>query len=132
LEKVPRAKVYGGILRVSHSDPRKEQYAIVQGRYSGKWSFPKGHSNQGELPLECTIREIEEETGIQQLPDPIETVRFGYGFYHIFSLDEPIPLRPQDTYEIMDTKWATIDDMDQLSLNVDVSRFVKTWKKKHD
>jgi len=131
VEKV-RARVYGGILRVSHSDPRQEQYAIVQGRYSGKWSFPKGHSNEGELPLECTLREIEEETGIKSLPDPIETVRFGYGFYHVFSLNESIPLVPQDTYEIMNTMWATIDEMGLLSLNVDVSRFVKIWKKKHD
>ena len=131
VEKV-RARVYGGILRVSHSDPRQEQYAIVQGRYSGKWSFPKGHSNDGELPLECTLREIEEETGIKNLPDPIETLRFGYGNYHVFSLSEPMPLIPQDTYEIIDTMWATIDEMDPLSLNVDVSRFVKTWKKKHD
>jgi len=130
-EKV-RAKVYGGIIKVSHDDPCQEQYAIVQGRYSGKWSFPKGHSNEGELPLECTIREIEEETGIKQLPDPTETVRFGYGFYYIFSLPVPVPLVPQDTYEIMDTMWATIDEMRPLSLNVDVSRFVKTWKKKHD
>jgi len=131
VEKV-RARVYGGILRVSHTDPRQEQYAIVQGRYSGKWSFPKGHSNEGELPLECTLREIQEETGIKSLPDPIETVRFGYGNYHIFSLNEPIPLVPQDTYEIMNTMWATVDEMELLSLNVDVSRFVKTWKKKHD
>jgi len=130
-EKV-RARVYGGILRVSHSDPRQEQYAIVQGRYSGKWSFPKGHSNEGELPLECTLREIQEETGIKSLPDPIETIRFGYGNYHVFSLNEPVPLIPQDTYEIMNAMWATIDDMGRLSLNVDVSRFVKTWKKKHD
>ena len=132
VEKTPRARVYGGILRVSHSDPRQEQYAIVQGRYSGKWSFPKGHSNEGELPLECTIREVEEETGIKNLPDPIDTMRFGYGNYHVFSLPDPIPLIPQDTYEIMNTMWATIDDMGLLSLNVDVSRFVKMWKKKHD
>lgn len=131
VEKV-RARVYGGILRVSHTDPRQEQYAIVQGRYSGKWSFPKGHSNEGELPLECTLREIQEETGIKSLPDPVETVRFGYGNYHIFSLNEPLPLIPQDTYEIMNAMWATIDEMELLSLNVDVSRFVKTWKKKHD
>ena len=131
VEKV-RARVYGGILRVSHSDPRQDQYAIVQGRYSGKWSFPKGHSNEGELPLECSLREIEEETGIKSLPDPIETMRFGYGNYHVFSLNEPVPLVPQDTYEIMSATWATIDDMGLLSLNVDVSRFVKMWKKKHD
>jgi hypothetical protein len=131
VEKV-RARVYGGILRVSHTDPRQEKYAIVQGRYSGKWSFPKGHSNEGELPLECTLREIQEETGIKSLSDPVETIRFGYGNYHIFSLNEPLPLIPQDTYEIMNAMWATIDEMELLSLNVDVSRFVKTWKKKHD
>ncbi len=27
------------------------------------WTFPKGHPNKGETPLETALREVEEETG---------------------------------------------------------------------
>ena len=50
-----KQKTYGAILIY------KDKYALVQGRYTGKWSFPKGHSNEGEKPIECTKREVEEE-----------------------------------------------------------------------
>ena len=72
-----RPKVYGGILRVTQNG--REEYALVQGSYTGKWSFPKGHSNEGETPMECTRREVAEEIGMDYLPTPIEYRRFGYG-----------------------------------------------------
>ena len=39
---IPRPKIFGGILCTS--DNGVKMYALVQGRYTGKWSFPKGHS----------------------------------------------------------------------------------------
>lgn len=131
-QKKPRTRIYGGILIVRHpTDPFLDRYALVQGRYTGKWSFPKGHSNEGEEPLECTLREVEEETGIANLPDPVDYIRIGYGNYHIFYLDRIIDLVPQDTHEIIKTVWATIGEMELLSINVDVNRYRKTWLKRH-
>ena len=79
-----KPKTYGAILKA------KEYYALVQGRYTGKWSFPKGHSNEGENPIDCTIREVAEETGIETLPCPIEYREVGYGNYYVFILKEDI------------------------------------------
>jgi len=118
-----RSRVYGGILYVQKNN--HIEYAIVQGRYTEKWSFPKGHSNEGETPMECTLREIAEEVGIDILPTPIEYLRIGHGSYYIFPLEEKIELNPRDKNEIINTKWATIDEMEKLSLNVDVSKYVK-------
>ena len=51
--------------------------------HSGHWSFPKGHPEEGELPLQSAERELREETGlsIKQLlsPDPM-TEKYSFIF----------------------------------------------------
>jgi len=121
-----RTCTYGAILCVKpKTESGKMKYALVQGRYTGKWSFPKGHSNEGELPIECALREVGEETGIDKLPDPVEYIQVGYGNYYMFNLDELLPLIPRDTNEIMDTKWVTLEEMEKMSLNADASLYRK-------
>jgi 8-oxo-dGTP pyrophosphatase MutT (NUDIX family) len=126
-EKPPRPKIFGGIL-CTHQNGVKE-YALVQGRYTGKWSFPKGHSNAGEMPIECTKREVWEETGIETLPDPVEYLKIGYGYYYLFILPHPYQLFPQDTNEIIKTAWVTMEDMKSMELNADVNQFIRNQKK---
>jgi len=123
----PRAKIYGGII-CAYDDGKKE-YALVQGRHTGKWSFPKGHSNDGETPMECTKREIWEETGIDNLPDPIEYLKVGYGYYYLFVMPMKFHLYPHDTNEIMKTAWVTIEEMAAMSLNADVNQYIRNEKK---
>ncbi|MFO0913310.1 MAG: NUDIX domain-containing protein [Pirellulales bacterium] len=41
-------------------------------RHADRWDLPKGHMEPGETEMECALRELEEETGIQ--PDDIEIV----------------------------------------------------------
>jgi 8-oxo-dGTP pyrophosphatase MutT (NUDIX family) len=113
-------KTYGAIICAEGS-----KYALVQGRYTGKWSFPKGHSNEGEMPIECTMREVGEETGIEVLPSPIEYTKIGYGNYYIFIIEKEIPLLPRDTNEIIDAKWVTVEEMEKMQLNADASLYRK-------
>lgn len=122
-----KQKTYGAILR-KREVSGEDLYALVQGSYTGKWSFPKGHSNEGEAPIECTLREVAEETGIDKLPDPIDYVQIGYGNYFIFNVSELVPLIPRDTHEIMDTKWVTLDEMAKMPLNADASLYRKKMK----
>jgi 8-oxo-dGTP pyrophosphatase MutT (NUDIX family) len=124
-----KQKTYGAILCIKEeSGITSYLYALVQGSYTGKWSFPKGHSNVGEKPLECTLREVGEETGIDKLPEASEYLQIGYGNYFVFYLSEPIKLIPRDTHEIMDTKWVTLKEMESMVLNADVSIFMKKMK----
>ena len=122
----PRQKVYGAILRYRANNIFK--YALVQGRYTGKWSFPKGHAKMGESPMDCTEREVKEETGFANLPVPSDYTKVGFSNYYIFDLKEEIKLTPSDKNEIMDTKWVTLEEMEELTLNVDASHFVKHLK----
>ena len=117
--KKEKVKTYGAILSIS------DKSALVQGRYTGKWSFPKGHSNEGEEPIECTMREVEEETGIKTLPNPIEYIKVGYGNYFVFHLTEQIELIPKDTNEIMNTAWVTLKEMNNMNLNSDAKQYIK-------
>ena len=125
LARKSRPKVHGGILYVS--DPIHVRFALVQGRHTGKWSFPKGHPQDGEPSLITALREIEEETGIHEPPTPAMTYRIGYGNYFAFPMSAAVPLVPNDHDEIMGVAWVTLDKMEQMPLNIDVNLFRRQW-----
>lgn len=119
-------KIFGAILRCrSHPTTR---YAMVQGRLTQKWSFPKGHSKDAESPLECTQRELLEETGIntEYLPEPTCIVDLPFGQYFLYDLDKEIELIPGDTKEIMDTRWVSMEEMKNLKLNADANQYINS------
>lgn len=123
-ESAPPYKTAGGILRYK-TKFNEYCYALVQGSYHKKWSFPKGHINDNEKMFDCTLREIGEETGIDILPPPTTSLQIGFGYYYIFDIEEDYPLCPRDKKEIMNTMWATIEEMQELDTNADVSQFVR-------
>ena len=125
LARKTQPKVHGGILYVS--DQTHVRFALVQGRHTGKWSFPKGHPQDGEPSLITALREIEEETGIHELPTPAMTYRIGYGNYFAFPMSAAVPLVPNDHDEIMGVAWVTLDEMEQMPLNIDVNLFRRQW-----
>ncbi|MBR4224750.1 MAG: NUDIX domain-containing protein [Oscillospiraceae bacterium] len=51
---------------------------LIKHIHSGHWSFPKGHTEEGESEIDTAMREIKEETGIDVLIDPTfrETVTY--------------------------------------------------------
>lgn len=120
-----KTKVYGAVLCVKDTTTNETLYAVVQGRYTRKWSFPKGHLDTDETGIECTLREVAEETGIDELPEPIKFVKLGYGFYYVFELAEQVPLIPRDKREIINTKWVSLDEMMTLNVNIDINQFIK-------
>ncbi len=59
-------------------------------RHPTHWSFPKGHIETTESPLEAALRELEEETGIKEgdieiIPDFKDSTN-----YVFFKNDEPV------------------------------------------
>jgi 8-oxo-dGTP pyrophosphatase MutT (NUDIX family) len=55
-----------GIIVVRKGNP--DLFLLLQHNDSkGSWSFPKGHHEEGETPIETALRETEEETGIKDL-----------------------------------------------------------------
>ena len=128
-EKDPKfkSKCFGGIIRVRSNDSNNYEYAIIQGRATGKWSFPKGHSKRGETPLDCAKREILEETGIPNclLSEPIQFMKLASSKYYLFELSKKVPFNPKDSFEVMETKWATLEEMKGLTLNAGIQQFIE-------
>jgi len=120
--KVP---IYGGILHTIYEGV--DYYALVQGRHTGKWSFPKGHLQLGETGPECALREIAEETGLDEVDHArsIGTLFLHYGTYYLYECAGFDPLLPRDHKEIVHAKWMTLEEMREVSLNADVSQFRK-------
>ena len=116
-------KVYGTII-ISPN----ERVLLVQGRETGKWSFPKGHITEDDS-LMCAIRETYEETGIE-LPY-IQRPRFTFtaGKYYLFYLDHEPVVNVRDSKEIMNYGWFSEEELkngDRMN-NVDVSVFIKRY-----
>ena len=120
--KVP---IYGGILHTVYEGV--DYYALVQGRHTGKWSFPKGHLQLGENGPECALREIAEETGMDEVDHKrsIGTLFLHYGTYYLYECAGFDPLLPRDQKEIVHAKWMTLEEMRGVPLNADVSQFRK-------
>ena len=122
-------QVYGTILISSEN-----KLLLVLGRRSGKWSFPKGHPKKNETHHDCARRETNEETGLL-IPNTLnESVRLSTGMYFIHRINGQPGAYPIDKNEVMDTKWWTIPQIQRLSVNIDISYFLKNygdflWKK---
>ena len=66
-----------------------EKHDILFIHRNGKWDLPKGKIEKGETITNCAIREVEEETGIQNL----EITRFLQRTFHIFKRDGEFRLK---------------------------------------
>ncbi|MEW6243754.1 MAG: NUDIX hydrolase [Bacillota bacterium] len=51
----------GGVVFTGSGD--SVRLLMIEDRW-GRWSFPKGHVEQGETLIQAALREVEEETGI--------------------------------------------------------------------
>ena len=49
----------------SHLPEASDQVSFLLLKHPSRWDLPKGHVDPGETNLECALRELEEETGIQ-------------------------------------------------------------------
>lgn len=114
-----KVEVYGAIIHSRSTD----KYCLVEGKSSGKWSFPKGHVKTGESPFECVGREIGEEIGIDNLPMPQKGLPLRVGYYYIFDIPNEWDLSPRDLNEIGSAGWYTLAEMASMNLNIDASTF---------
>lgn len=82
-----------------------------------KWTFPKGHLEKGEKPLDAALREVEEETGWRCEPAGKLTDieywfnRNGRPVHKRVSWYRMKPLKKTgkpDAVEIMKTRWAPL------------------------
>lgn len=102
--------------------PRRRILCVL-GRASQKWSFPKGHLQEGETVFQCARRETFEETGVLPPQGCKRVVLLPTGTYFIFETNE-FQCFPQDTTEVEHTAWLTYRQLCRLSVNLDIKSFL--------
>ncbi len=115
-----QSRVYGTII-FSTSD----RILVVQGRETGKWSFPKGHKNNvSESPLECALRETWEECGLTLGKGYLEMIQLAAGRYFVYRLEDEPKLLSHDNNEIMDMRWVELEKLGDLNNNCDIRSYI--------
>lgn len=84
------------------------------------WSLPKGHVEEGEVPEETAVREVEEETGILgRVIAPLGTIDFWFVIagrrvhktvHHYLLLMEGGELSDEDV-EVTEVAWVPLEDL---------------------
>ncbi|HTL09308.1 MAG TPA: NUDIX hydrolase [Chitinophagaceae bacterium] len=95
----------------------------------GKWDLPKGKLDPGETLEQCALREVEEETGLQQLTlhRHLLTTYHTYhengkfilkeSYWYTMSTNGAEQLVPQATEDIAEAKWVAKDSIPELMKN---------------
>lgn len=96
-------------------DERTGRCLLVQGRWSHKWGFPKGHQEEGETEEETAIRELFEETGVLVHRPLGPRQRFKNNVYFTITVNEDL-IHPfiRDHNEIQRIRWFSDAEIDRL------------------
>lgn len=117
----PRWQQVRGCICIS----KDNRILLVKGRQHNLWSFPKGHFKGNETSHECALRELYEETGISlSTSSPyIGTKKLSIGEYFIYEMDEKTQTSIQDSFEVCDIGWFSLEEIHNLQVNRDVNCF---------
>jgi ADP-ribose pyrophosphatase YjhB (NUDIX family) len=86
----------------------------------GKWSFPSGYVDRGEMVEKAAIREVIEETNLKIKLDKLQGVYSGKGPV-VLVVYQASPLSPRASKgdEVSAVKWFDLDDLPNLPFSYD-------------
>lgn len=104
----------------------ENKFLFVFGTSHFKWSFPKGHIESGETFSQCALRELYEETGINSISLTDASIqRIDDCTYYRVKSAEQLLTKINDTTEVSDVQWLTLEEVMKLPTNSHIKRFVR-------
>jgi len=107
-------------------------------RDTGQWAIPMGKQELGETPIQCAVRETEEETGVLVevtgllgvYSDPGHIVAYTDGEirqeWELIMLGRPVAGTPAVNDEASDVRWVAVADLESLDIHP------TQWRQLHD
>lgn len=95
----------------------------------GKWDLPKGKLDDGETIEECAVREVEEETGLQNiiLSELVGITHHLYNekqneidketYWYAMKVEGEQQLVPQEEEDILELKWVAENELQEYLSN---------------
>lgn len=140
IDEVVHETTSGGIIFRRNVSTKELEILLIQDAKS-RWTIPKGHVEEGETPRQTAEREIQEETGLQDMKvmDWLGKVNFRYRRTHTLVLmtmhiylvqgqGDTDKLNPEDW--LTDIKWLAANDaIDKIAYD-DIGKLILLGMKK--
>ena len=99
---------------------------LCLGESSRKWHVPKGHLQEGETPLEGSVREFLEETEIalNGIPELMDSWPSKGGTFHLFKLEGTKKFKPVLNHEHTDWGYFDVDNLPS-PMNEELEKAIK-------
>lgn len=140
IDEVVHETTSGGIIFRRNATTKQLEILLIQDAKS-RWTIPKGHVEEGETPRQTAEREIQEETGLQDMKvmDWLGKVNFRYRRTHTLVLmtmhiylvqgqGDTDKLNPEDW--LTDIQWLAANDaIDKIAYD-DIGKLILLGMKK--
>ncbi len=140
IDEVVHETTSGGIIFRRDKETKKLEILLIQDA-KNRWTIPKGHVEEGEQPKDTAKREIQEETGLQEMNvmSWLGKVNFRYRrthtlvlmtmhIYLVEGLGDTNKLNPEDW--LTDIKWIPATDaIDKIAYD-DIGKLILIGMKK--
>jgi len=140
IEEVVRETTSGGVVFRRNKETKQLEILLIQDA-KNRWTIPKGHVEPNEEPRDTAAREIQEETGLQEMKvmNWLGKVNFRYRrnhtlvlmtmhIYLVQGLGDTDKLKPEDW--LSDIKWLPATDAVDKIAYEDIGKLILLGMKK--